>query len=241
MFRSYPHCFLASAEEGFAPTPQGFLACAGVAGREGGHPEGFYSDHNCAWGLCADNQVIFPQGKSLWKHPVYLDFWHSEEQLSPFVYQNTNHQAQSLTKGTLKRWFFCCCFLGVSYLLGKKAWVVVCVCVLSRILFFATPWIVARQAPLSTGLSRQEYWSGLSFPPLRNLADLEMEPASPAAPALEGGFFTTEPPGKPSLRFICFFILVSLTLIHYLPNLPDKPSQGECLFKIPSWDPLQIE
>ena len=28
----------------------------------------------------------------------------------------------------------------------------------------ATPWTVACQAPLSTGFSRQEYWSGLPFP-----------------------------------------------------------------------------
>ena len=28
----------------------------------------------------------------------------------------------------------------------------------------ATPWTVAHKAPLSTGFSRQEYWSGLSFP-----------------------------------------------------------------------------
>ena len=28
---------------------------------------------------------------------------------------------------------------------------------------FVTPWIVAHQAPLSTGLPRQEYWSGLPF------------------------------------------------------------------------------
>ena len=30
---------------------------------------------------------------------------------------------------------------------------------------FATPWTVAHQAPLSRGLSRQEYWSGLLCPP----------------------------------------------------------------------------
>ena len=30
---------------------------------------------------------------------------------------------------------------------------------------FATLWTVARQVPLSVGLPRQEYWSGLSFPP----------------------------------------------------------------------------
>ena len=34
---------------------------------------------------------------------------------------------------------------------------------LSRVQLFATPWIVACQAPLSMGFSRQEYWSGLPF------------------------------------------------------------------------------
>ena len=34
----------------------------------------------------------------------------------------------------------------------------------SRIRLSATPWTMARQAPLSIGFSRQEYWSGLSFP-----------------------------------------------------------------------------
>ena len=41
------------------------------------------------------------------------------------------------------------------------------VCVLicfSRVQLFAVPWTVARQAPLSMGFSRQEYWSGLPFP-----------------------------------------------------------------------------
>ena len=32
-----------------------------------------------------------------------------------------------------------------------------------------TPWIVAHQAPLSTGFPRQEYWSGLPFPPPEGL------------------------------------------------------------------------
>ena len=35
---------------------------------------------------------------------------------------------------------------------------------LSRVWLFVTPWIVAYQAPLSMGFSRQEYWSGLPFP-----------------------------------------------------------------------------
>jgi len=44
------------------------------------------------------------------------------------------------------------------------------------------------------GFPRQEYWSGLSFPPPGDLPDPGIEHMSPA---LEGGFFTTEPPGKP--------------------------------------------
>ena len=40
----------------------------------------------------------------------------------------------------------------------------------------------------------QEYWSGLPFPPPGNLPDPGSEPVSPA---LAGGFFATEPPGKP--------------------------------------------
>ena len=39
------------------------------------------------------------------------------------------------------------------------------VCSLSRVQLFATPWTVSRQAPLSVGFLRQEYWSGLPFPP----------------------------------------------------------------------------
>ena len=55
---------------------------------------------------------------------------------------------------------------------------------------FATPWIIAHQVPLSMGFSRQECWSGLSFPPPGDLPDPEIEPASLASPALEGRFFT---------------------------------------------------
>ena len=39
----------------------------------------------------------------------------------------------------------------------------VCVCVLSRVQVFATPWNVARQTPLSMSFSRQDYWRGLPF------------------------------------------------------------------------------
>ena len=72
--------------------------------------------------------------------------------------------------------------------------VCVCACVLSHVRLFATPWTVAHQAPLSMGFPRQEYRSGLPLLPPGNLLNLDFEPMSPA---LAGGFFTTEPPGKP--------------------------------------------
>ena len=64
---------------------------------------------------------------------------------------------------------------------------------LSHVQLLVTPWTAAHQAPLSIGFSRQENWSGLPFPSPGDLPDPGAEPASPA---LAGGFFTTEPPGK---------------------------------------------
>ena len=61
---------------------------------------------------------------------------------------------------------------------------------------FVTPWSEARQAPLSIGFPRQEYWSGLHFPPPGDLPIPGIEPASPAASALAGKFSTTEPPRR---------------------------------------------
>ena len=65
-------------------------------------------------------------------------------------------------------------------------------CVLSRVQLFATPWTVARQAPLSMEFSRQEYWSGLPCPPPGDLPHPGIKPKSPASPALTGGFFTPD-------------------------------------------------
>ena len=58
------------------------------------------------------------------------------------------------------------------------------------------------RAFLSMRFSRREYWSGLPFPPTRNLSDPVIEPMSPTSPALAGGFFTIEPPGQPYIRYI---------------------------------------
>ena len=55
----------------------------------------------------------------------------------------------------------------------------------SRVQLFATLWTVARQAPLSMGFCRQEYWSGLPFSSPGDLPAPRIEPTSPAAPALQ--------------------------------------------------------
>ena len=72
--------------------------------------------------------------------------------------------------------------------LAKAAWV------LSHVWLLATPCTVAHQDPLLMQFSRQEYWSGLPFPPPGDLPDPGF---GPEPPALAGGFFTTEPLEKP--------------------------------------------
>ena len=59
---------------------------------------------------------------------------------------------------------------------------------------FATPWIIAHQAPLFMAFPREEYWSGLPFP---SPGDLPHPGTEPTSSALAGGFFTVEPSGKP--------------------------------------------
>jgi len=61
----------------------------------------------------------------------------------------------------------------------------------SRVQLFETPWTIACQAPLSMGLSRQEFWSELSFPPPRYLPYPGIKPVSLMSAALTGELFTT--------------------------------------------------
>ena len=63
--------------------------------------------------------------------------------------------------------------------------------VLSHVRLFATPWTIARQAPLSMGFSRQESWSGLPGPPPGVLPCSGVEPGSPT---LQADSLLSEPP-----------------------------------------------
>ena len=71
-----------------------------------------------------------------------------------------------------------------------------------------TPWIVACQALLCMGFSRQEYWSGLPFPSPGELPDTGIESRSPE---LQADSLPSEPPGKPQLCHAISQYLVSHT------------------------------
>ena len=87
-----------------------------------------------------------------------------------------------------------------------------------------TPWTIAHRAPLSMGFPRQEYWSGLPFPSQGDLPDPGMEPGSPA---LAGGFFTAEPPGKPALSHTYKLIIDKYLVLFCI--LSSKPTMGVTL------------
>ena len=65
---------------------------------------------------------------------------------------------------------------------------------LSPVRFFATPWTVALQAPLSMGFSRQEDSNGLPSPPPGDLPHPGIKSMPPMFPALAGRFSTTALP-----------------------------------------------
>ena len=75
-------------------------------------------------------------------------------------------------------------------------------CVLNRARLFATLWTVAQKAPLSMGFFRQEYCSGLPFPPPGDLPDPGIKPASPLSFALQADSLHDEPLRKPPLKHI---------------------------------------
>ena len=90
-----------------------------------------------------------------------------------------------------------------------------------------TPWTVARQAPLSVGFSRHEYWSGLPFP---SPGDVNNPGIEPQFPALTGSFFAAESPGSVNITVFmaCMWSPVSLQ-IGLLINQISLQQQGQCL------------
>ena len=90
------------------------------------------------------------------------------------------------------------------------------------------PYGLGRQASLSMGFSRQEYWSGLPFPSPGDLPDPGIEPGSPA---FQADSLPSELPGKPSgpntpriiLKYFISFSLPYMLLLSRLFTLLNIP------------------
>ena len=87
---------------------------------------------------------------------------------------------------------------------------------LSRVQLFATPWTIARRAPLSMGFSRQENRSGLPFPPPMDLPDPGIKTVSLASPTQKADSLPLGPPGEPRVcLYVCTFIHINTHIHHH--------------------------
>ena len=89
----------------------------------------------------------------------------------------------------------------------------ICMCVHAQSLSCMIPETVACQAPLSMGFSRQGHWSGLTFPPP---GDLPSSGIKLISLALAVGFFTPEPPGKPTYIYVYMCVCVCVCVCVYV-------------------------
>ena len=80
----------------------------------------------------------------------------------------------------------------------------------SHVQLSATPWTVACQPSLSMGFSRQEYWSGLPYPPPGDLSDPGIEPVSLCLLHWQAGSLPLVPPGKPTRYFTHQYFFIFL-------------------------------
>ena len=99
-----------------------------------------------------------------------------------------------------------------------------------------TPWTAAYKAPQSMGFSRQEYWSGLSFPSPGDLPDPGIEPRSPE---LEADTLTSEPTGKPKVSigvsigvWLCLWAFYFVSLIYISVFVPVPYCRDDCGFVV---------
>ena len=89
-------------------------------------------------------------------------------------------------------------------------WRLCCCCSVVKLCpTLCNPWAVAHQALLSMGISRQERWSGLSFPSPGDRPRSRDRTHVHVSPALAGRFFSTEPPEKPGRESTVSFLFSS--------------------------------
>ena len=80
-------------------------------------------------------------------------------------------------------------------------------------------------------LPRQEYWSGLPFSSPGDLPNPGIQPASLESAVLAGGFFTTEPPGKPIKnmhKLVCIKLSCIWRYLIYSLELEEAGDSSEC-------------
>ena len=120
---------------------------------------------------------------SVWQTTLQISLYsHHNMKCTLFIHDTGRKNLYTLWKAMdWPHWF--------RYMLEKWKWNS-----LSRVRFFATPWTVAQQAPLSMEFSRQEYWTGLPF---LSPGDFLNPRIVPGSPALQADSLPTEPPGKP--------------------------------------------
>ena len=113
----------------------------------------------------------------------------------------------------------------------------------SHVRLFATLWTIACQASLSIGFSRQEYWSGLPWPPPGDLPDPGIEPASPASPAFQVDSLPLSHQGSPMYLYVTVksFKQCRSSIMKHVVVLPEccsviKSSSGVSLVgSVASW------
>ena len=84
---------------------------------------------------------------------------------------------------------------------------------LCRVQLFSTPWNVAHQAPLSVAFPREEFWSGLLFPPPWDLPDPGIDPGFPA---LQADSLLTESGKGEVFQVFVFFLAKGIVLTPWL-------------------------
>ena len=125
--------------------------------------------------------------RSRWQMTLPLLQWNSEWVPLPLIHR-TGKRWHGATKDIPTNPFTS--VLEWVYSLHAAKWLQSCL----------TLWTVARQAFLSMGFSRQEYWSGLQCPPPVDLPDPGIEPMSHTSPAMKCGFLTTTATSKDLLN-----------------------------------------
>ena len=99
-----------------------------------------------------------------------------------------------------------------------------CVQLLSHVQFFVTPGTVAHYTPLSMRFSRQEYWSGLPFPPPEDLPNPGIEPTSLFSPLLQVHSLLLSQQGRPHgyeysiVNHVMFYLYVSFLIKNYFDS-----------------------